>query len=159
MARWCPIVRRGSIVLGWLFVSIEVFAWEPVVISLSCLADSLVSSPAPLGCSVSRSIDNPASLDCLTDRLVGSPRHWVARRTGWSAAPPRWVARRTGWSATPPRWVVRWIDWSAAPPHKVARQYLFGRPLVERDSKPIGQYIFTGGFGYQPSVLFLVAVP
>jgi hypothetical protein len=31
--------------------------------------------------------------------------------------------------------------------------------LVEKDSKPVGRYIFTGGFGYQPSVLFLVAVP
>jgi hypothetical protein len=30
--------------------------------------------------------------------------------------------------------------------------------LVEKDSKPAVQYIFIGGFGYQPSVLFLVAV-
>jgi hypothetical protein len=31
-------------------------------------------------------------------------------------------------------------------------------PLVEKDSKPAVRYIFIGGFGYQPSVLFLVAV-
>ena len=30
--------------------------------------------------------------------------------------------------------------------------------LVEKDSKPAVRYIFIGGFGYQPSVLFLVAV-
>jgi hypothetical protein len=32
------------------------------------------------------------------------------------------------------------------------------RALVEKDSKPAVRYIFIGGFGYQPSVLFLVAV-
>jgi hypothetical protein len=31
--------------------------------------------------------------------------------------------------------------------------------LVEKGSKPAGQYIFTDGFSYQSSVLFLVAVP
>jgi hypothetical protein len=30
--------------------------------------------------------------------------------------------------------------------------------LVEKDSKPVVRYIFIDGFGYQPSVLFLVAV-
>jgi hypothetical protein len=30
--------------------------------------------------------------------------------------------------------------------------------LVEKSSKPAVRYIFTGGFGYQPSVLFLMAV-
>jgi hypothetical protein len=30
--------------------------------------------------------------------------------------------------------------------------------LVEKDSKPAVRYIFIGEFGYQPSVLFLVAV-
>jgi hypothetical protein len=30
--------------------------------------------------------------------------------------------------------------------------------LVEKGSKPAVRYIFTGGFGYQPPVLFLVAV-
>jgi hypothetical protein len=30
--------------------------------------------------------------------------------------------------------------------------------LVEKDSKPAVRYIFIGGFSYQPSVLFLVAV-
>jgi hypothetical protein len=31
-------------------------------------------------------------------------------------------------------------------------------PLVEKGSKPAGQYIFTDGFGYQLPVLFLVTV-
>jgi hypothetical protein len=31
--------------------------------------------------------------------------------------------------------------------------------LVEKDSKPAMRYIFTCGFGYQLTVLFLVAVP
>jgi hypothetical protein len=30
--------------------------------------------------------------------------------------------------------------------------------LVEKGSKPAVRYIFTGGFGYQPPVLFLVVV-
>jgi hypothetical protein len=30
--------------------------------------------------------------------------------------------------------------------------------LVEKGSKPAVRYIFIGGFSYQPSVLFLVAV-
>jgi hypothetical protein len=30
--------------------------------------------------------------------------------------------------------------------------------LVEKGSKPAVRYIFIGGFGYQPPVLFLVAV-
>jgi hypothetical protein len=30
--------------------------------------------------------------------------------------------------------------------------------LVEKGSKPAGRYIFTNGFVYQPTVLFLVAV-
>jgi hypothetical protein len=30
--------------------------------------------------------------------------------------------------------------------------------LVEKGSKPVVRYIFIGGFGYQPPVLFLVAV-
>jgi hypothetical protein len=30
--------------------------------------------------------------------------------------------------------------------------------LVEKGSKPVGRYIFTYGFVYQPTVLFLVAV-
>jgi hypothetical protein len=30
--------------------------------------------------------------------------------------------------------------------------------LVEKGSKLVVRYIFTGGFDYQPSVLFLVAV-
>jgi hypothetical protein len=31
--------------------------------------------------------------------------------------------------------------------------------LVENGSKSAVRYIFTGGFGYEPPVLFLVAVP
>jgi pantothenate kinase len=31
--------------------------------------------------------------------------------------------------------------------------------LVQKCSKPSERYIFTDGFGYQPSVLFLVVVP
>jgi hypothetical protein len=30
--------------------------------------------------------------------------------------------------------------------------------LVEKDSKPAVRYIFIDGFGYQPSVLFLMAI-
>jgi hypothetical protein len=30
--------------------------------------------------------------------------------------------------------------------------------LVEKGSKPVVRYIFTGGFSYQQSMLFLVAV-
>jgi hypothetical protein len=30
--------------------------------------------------------------------------------------------------------------------------------IVEKGSKPAVRYIFIGGFGYQPPVLFLVAV-
>jgi hypothetical protein len=33
------------------------------------------------------------------------------------------------------------------------------KPLVEKGSKPAGRYIFTDEFVYQPTVLFLVAVP
>jgi hypothetical protein len=36
--------------------------------------------------------------------------------------------------------------------------WVTGTSLVEKDSKPAVRYIFIGGFGYQPSVLFLVAV-
>jgi hypothetical protein len=36
---------------------------------------------------------------------------------------------------------------------------LVGILLVEKGSKSAAQYIFTDGFGYQSSVLFLVAVP
>jgi hypothetical protein len=32
-------------------------------------------------------------------------------------------------------------------------------PPVEKGSKPMVQYIFTGRFGYQPPMLFLVVVP
>jgi hypothetical protein len=31
--------------------------------------------------------------------------------------------------------------------------------MVEKDSKTVGRYIFKDEFGYQPHVLFLVAVP
>jgi hypothetical protein len=39
-----------------------------------------------------------------------------------------------------------------------ALDYTVVMTLVQKDSKYVGQYIFTGGFGYPPFMLFLVAV-
>jgi hypothetical protein len=67
-----PPGRRGSMVLGRLFLSVEVFTRETVVVLL--------------GCSASRLVGNHASLGCSTGRLVGG------------LALPRWVARWICWS-------------------------------------------------------------
>jgi hypothetical protein len=68
-----PSCRCGSMVLGRLFLSVEVFAQESTVVLLGCSTCRLVGNPASLGCSMSALVDSPTWLGCSVGGLVGSP--------------------------------------------------------------------------------------